>query len=326
MSLPVLPLLPSFARHANLLRSIWMGPNLISVLADGADTGGRLTVMEIVGREGSEPPPHTHRVDDELVYILSGEVEYRIGHETVRAGRGDTLFLPHGVEHGYRMLQAELHALVIAAPAGIEVAYRELCRPAPLLRVNPVQPLPSPADMAAVFERHCIEFRAPHLPPPYTRPNQTKVRRAGLGRSRWFEGHLVTPLVTAAESRQFAVMDFRVMPGAESTRHVHQNEDEVYYILDGEAEFVIGEQVHAAFPGTVVFVPRGTPHHLKVQSGVLRALLILTPPGFERFLIEHSTDARSLTRPPAGPSVVPALGTDADIRRRYGFELVPDRI
>jgi quercetin dioxygenase-like cupin family protein len=326
MSPPALPQLSSFARHANLLRSIWMGPNLISVLAEGADTGGRLTVMEIVGREGAEPPPHTHRVDDELVHVLSGEVEFRIGHETVRAGRGDTLFLPHGVEHGYRVLQTEFHALVIAAPAGLETAFRELCRPAPLLRVNPIQPLPSPAEMAAVFERHGITFRPPHLPPPYTRPNPTKVRRAGLGRSRWFEGHLVTPLVTAAESRQFAVMDFRVTPGTESARHVHQNEDELYYILDGEAEFVIGEETHAGFPGTLVFVPRGMPHHLKVTSGALRALLILTPPGFERFLIEHSTDARSLTRPPVGPSVAPALGTPTDLRRRYGFELVPDRM
>lgn len=121
-------------------------------------------------------------------------------------------------------------------------------------------------------------------------------------------------------------MDFRVTPGTESTRHVHQNEDELYYILDGEAEFVIGNQTHAAFPGTLVFVPRGTPHHLKVQSGCLRALLILTPPGFERFLIEHSTDARSLSRPPVGPSVARATGNPSDALRRYGFELIPDRI
>ncbi|MFO1449252.1 MAG: cupin domain-containing protein [Opitutaceae bacterium] len=315
-------LLPSFARHASLHRSLWCGPNLISILADGAETGGRIAVMEVAGKEGSEPPPHTHTVDDELFYLLSGEVEFRIGHETVRAGKGDTLFLPHGVEHGFRILNEEFHALVVTAPAGLEAAFRELCRPAPALRVNPVQPLPSPAEMAEVFAARGIVFRPPHLAPPYTRPNPTKVRRSGLGRSRWFEGQLVTPLLTAAESRQFAVVDFKVSPGVEPPRHSHQNEDELYYILDGEAEFFVGDDVYSTFAGTLVFVPRGTAHHLKVESNSLRALLIITPPGFERFFIEHSTDATSLTRPPVATSSLRAEER-VEANRRYGFELVP---
>ena len=47
-------------------------------------------------------------------------------------------------------------------------------------------------------------------------------------------------------------------PGAPP--HVHANEDEIYYILEGTAHFLLGDQVETAGPGDTVILPRGEFH------------------------------------------------------------------
>ena len=47
-------------------------------------------------------------------------------------------------------------------------------------------------------------------------------------------------------------------PGAPP--HAHQNEDEIYFILDGTAHFLLGDRVETAGPGDSVILPRGEFH------------------------------------------------------------------
>ncbi len=66
--------------------------------------------------------------------------------------------------------------------------------------------------------------------------------------------------------------------------HIHETESEATYVLEGELLFTLGERSMKASTGSVLFVPKGTKHGLSnLGPGTARILVILTPPGFERF-------------------------------------------
>ena len=78
-----------------------------------------------------------------------------------------------------------------------------------------------------------------------------------------------------------------VPPLADTPLHVHENEDELFYVLEGEHVFQVGAAEFQAGPGGVVFAPRGVPHSQRrvvPRSG--RVLVLTSPAGFEGFFRE----------------------------------------
>ena len=83
-------------------------------------------------------------------------------------------------------------------------------------------------------------------------------------------------------------------PLLDTSRPVHRYEDETFYVLDGEHEFVSGDRTFRLGPGGVAFLPRGIPHaHRRLVRGVGRLLCITNPAGFERFFRSLAEAARS---------------------------------
>jgi mannose-6-phosphate isomerase-like protein (cupin superfamily) len=83
-------------------------------------------------------------------------------------------------------------------------------------------------------------------------------------------------------------------PLLDTSRHVHRQEDETFYVLDGEHEFTSGDRIFRLGPGGVAFLPRGIPHaHRRLVPGVGRLLCVTTPAGFERFFRDLAEAARS---------------------------------
>lgn len=94
----------------------------------------------------------------------------------------------------------------------------------------------------------------------------------------------VTLVVRAsAESTGGAFTVFEeVPPLSDVARHVHQHEDELYYVLEGEHEFDCGDRRFRLGPGDLVFLPRGIPHaHRRVVPRAGRLLSMTTPAGLE---------------------------------------------
>ena len=78
-----------------------------------------------------------------------------------------------------------------------------------------------------------------------------------------------------------------VPPLADTPLHVHRDEDELFYVLEGEHVFRIGDKEHTLGPGGFVFAPRGVPHsQRRVVPGEGRELILVTPGGFEGFFRE----------------------------------------
>ncbi|MGW0285978.1 cupin domain-containing protein [Streptomyces sp. NPDC003236] len=72
--------------------------------------------------------------------------------------------------------------------------------------------------------------------------------------------------------------------GADGARpHRHDNSAEMFFLLDGAADILSGDDVVTAGPGDLVVVPPGRPHAFAAVPGVGADLLIVLTPGVERF-------------------------------------------
>jgi quercetin dioxygenase-like cupin family protein len=65
-------------------------------------TGGAYYAFELDSPPESFIPPHVHTREDEIIYVVSGELEVTLGSETARAGPGTLLNFARGTLHGYR--------------------------------------------------------------------------------------------------------------------------------------------------------------------------------------------------------------------------------
>ena len=87
----------------------------------------------------------------------------------------------------------------------------------------------------------------------------------------------------------YALIETANDPATGVRLHVHEREDETWLILEGEYFFQVGDQTFQAHAGDYVFGPRGVPHlYANQTASVARALIMVTPAGFEGFWRESA--------------------------------------
>jgi quercetin dioxygenase-like cupin family protein len=74
--------------------------HMVTVKLHNWDGNGNY-VFELISPPGSGIPPHVHKNEDEVIYILEGELEVMIGGEVIKGKSGDCLNLVRNVPHGY---------------------------------------------------------------------------------------------------------------------------------------------------------------------------------------------------------------------------------
>lgn len=144
----------------------------------------------------------------------------------------------------------------------------------------------------------------------------------GEGDARWFLGALCT-IKAAAETTngQLAVLEFRWPEGSGSPLHVHHNEDEWFYVIDGEVTLWVGGEVIVAPAGSFVYGPRDIPHTFLVTAAETRFLMVTEPAPFADFVRAMSEPAQTLTLPPA--SVQPPTPEELTaVAAEYGMEIL----
>ncbi len=83
-------------------RTIMMGPVRLAVLEDGTSTRGTMAIAEFaVPPHSPSPFPHVHHAHEEGFYVLEGELEFKVGDETINAGTGSFVMVPIGVPHTF---------------------------------------------------------------------------------------------------------------------------------------------------------------------------------------------------------------------------------
>ncbi len=147
----------------------------------------------------------------------------------------------------------------------------------------------------------------------------------GEGRALWVLGELVTCKTTSEQTGgAYSLFEVTTQPGGGILPHVQHREDESFYVLEGEYEFLVEGRTISAGAGSLIYVPKGTLHaHKNVGEGVGRMLVSQTPGGlYERFLEEvgQAVDDE------AGPLILedqPNLERIVTIGVQYGIEIPP---
>src|SRR3954454_11213550 len=122
---------------------------------------------------------------------------------------------------------------------------------------------------------------------------------AGEGQQLWFLGTLATIRVPGeAVNGRFALIEFAFPQHASPPLHTHP-QDESYVILEGRLTIVAGDRRFELGPGGTGVVPMGVAHTFRVDSEVARVLVLSTPAGLERMVIDASVPATAATLPPA---------------------------
>lgn len=125
------------------------------------------------------------------------------------------------------------------------------------------------------------------------------VRDTDDGTASWFLNSLVTTRVTGDDTDgAFAVLEHLLPPEYETPYHVHQNEDEISYLLEGEITLHTERGTLTASSGQTLLAPREQPHGFRVTSAdPARRLVFLTPAGYEAFFHEVGSPAETRTLP-----------------------------
>src|ERR1700747_1974021 len=98
----------------------------------GRDTGDSIMLFEETAPAGTETTFHLHRDSDEVAYVLSGDIPFKIGDEVTVGGSGTCAFMPRGVPHAWKNTGTETgRVLFLYTPARAGGFFEEqLGRPA----------------------------------------------------------------------------------------------------------------------------------------------------------------------------------------------------
>ena len=125
----------------------------------------------------------------------------------------------------------------------------------------------------------------------------------------WSQGILWIMLATHEDTGgNYSLIEELIPQGPAAPPHIHENADEMFYLLDGEATFFTGEENAPikAGVGSMVYIPRGTRHSFQIDTPTSRLLNSYTPAGFEHQIIALALPATERVLPPAAPPFDPA--------------------
>lgn len=142
----------------------------------------------------------------------------------------------------------------------------------------------------------------------------------GAGDRSWAINHLTTVKASASETNGvLGVLEVLVDKNGEPPPHIHHDEDESFYVLEGHVTMYVGDARLDAPAGSFVFAPRDIPHRFTVDSGEARLLVMITPGGWEGFFSEVGEPAASATIPPPGP---PDIGRIVEVAASRHCEIL----
>ena len=118
----------------------------------------------------------------------------------------------------------------------------------------------------------------------------------------------------------FSIVEHPLEPGVlGAPPHIHSNEDETSFVIEGEIGVLIGEEEFRAGAGSYVFKPRGVVHAFwNPGPERARVLEIISPAGFEQYFEELAGVLSA-----GGP---PDLGRISEIAGSYGLTFHMERV
>lgn len=296
--------------------AFWQIRNLWHVMATGVQTGGSFCAIDqMVNTDGGGPPTHTH-VQDEGMYIISGHCSYNAAGQPLPAGKGCFVSIPRHTEHSFVVDAPGTQFLNFYLPAGFEMLLMGVAVPAArneLPTPSDIVPLPPRAHVEELYRQYgskpIIALPFADRPTPanmVTKPTpgatiQPFRSDSDTAPAFWFGNGLWIKLADGPQTdNSYCLFELLLPKGAGTGPRVLKNADEVFYVLDGQVSFLLGDRIETAAKGSLAFLPKSTVSAYRVESDTARLLNLYTPAGFERSvaLLGERTETRTL--PPEG--------------------------
>ena len=118
--------MPAFVLRPGEGRSIELGDFRMTVKASGEETGEAFSLLEAAEPPGFGPPMHIHHDAAEAFYVIEGEYIFSLPEGHVRCPAGSFVFIPAGVEHGFRVGDVPSRKLNLFAPAAMVGFFDEM--------------------------------------------------------------------------------------------------------------------------------------------------------------------------------------------------------
>ena len=135
-------------------RVIDLGGFEVLVHADGRDTSGQFSLIETGERvAGGGPPLHVHRDCAETFVVLAGHYAMHLGDEEFDCPAGSFVYVPKGLAHTFRTLEAGSRKLNLYTPAGMVGYFDELAAG--------IAAGMDDADLEALAERYAMDVVGP---------------------------------------------------------------------------------------------------------------------------------------------------------------------
>ena len=110
--------------------ALWFMKGRVSIEVSQVDSEDGVSVIMHEVPSGDGPPLHVHRAEDEIFFVVEGELKLKLGDETLLAGPGRSLLIPRGVPHAYKVMSAGNARFLTMTRGGFENLVRESSRPA----------------------------------------------------------------------------------------------------------------------------------------------------------------------------------------------------
>ena len=107
----------------------------------------------------------------------------------------------------------------------------------------------------------------------------------GLADIWWKTGRMTVKAGSAETGNSFAQVEMNDPRGTATPVHLHHNEDETFYVVEGEVTLFIGNERIDLSAGDYAFAPRGIPHASIARSEHARTLVTMSPGGLEELFV-----------------------------------------
>lgn len=221
------------------------------------------TVVESAYPRGPGSEPHVHRAHADAFYVLDGELDFAVADERVPLAAGAFVLAPAGVVHSFSVATDRARWLNLHAPDGGFAESRRARRDGR----DPREPLDA------------------FSPPDDVRPAPAAVvRRPGEGT----RGSSISQIKVGCDE---IVVTESAMPagGRGPTPHVHERHSDSFYVLAGELEFLLGDEIVRAPAGAFALAPPETVHTFWNPGQAIARYLNFHTPGarFDQYLVER---------------------------------------
>lgn len=257
----------------------WLGQR-VRLPIRTSDTSGRFSAQLGTIQPNFFNPPHVHTREDEVFYVLEGELTLRVADRKLTLHAGELAYAPAGLPHQvFNRTNKPTKTLVLLTGDTIEQAFLDAAGKTPS-EIAPV--------MAQAGVKILDSFEPTYRPTGFESLSSDAIAVSGSERNEsfWLAGDTYTVLLSGAQSRgQLAVVHFDIPAGGGPIPHVHTRDFEAFFITAGEIELYADGEIVTGRPGDVAVLPENIPHCFKNRTDKRAEMIaVVAPSGFDQFL------------------------------------------